>query len=181
MFKLASLGSTNPGKLEACRLCFAQWPQLSTCDIRGISVPSGVPDQPNGWEETLRGAKNRSEAALKCREGADIGIGLESGIVAIGATSFDVCACAIFDGANDCHYVGLSSAFAIPPRVLAMMGVGGATYNDALEATLGAPPDANGSGVLGQLSGGVLTRPSQMKESIQMAMVQAINQHHYRT
>ena len=63
--------------------------------------------------------------------------------------------------------------FPLPPPIVAAMseGVG---YNDAFEAA-GVPPDPTGDGVVGVLSGGLLTRPAQMRESVDNAMLQLQN------
>ena len=71
------VGSTIPAKLEPVRRVFSEvFPEL---EVRGLDVPSGVPDQPIGYEETLRGAKNRAQAAL-ATPGATWGLGLEGGV-----------------------------------------------------------------------------------------------------
>lgn len=71
------VGSTNPAKLEPVRLVFAEiFPELEIC---GVDVPSGVRDQPIGYEETVLGAENRARAAL-ARPGAGWGLGLEAGV-----------------------------------------------------------------------------------------------------
>ena len=72
-----SVGSTNPTKVGAARRIFAElFPDL---EVIGISVPSGVPDQPVGEEATIQGALNRAKAALAAT-GAEWGVGLEGGV-----------------------------------------------------------------------------------------------------
>ncbi|NJK45171.1 MAG: DUF84 family protein, partial [Pleurocapsa sp. SU_196_0] len=69
-------GSTNPSKLEPVRSVFASLePDLR---VVGHNVPSGVSDQPVGWEETALGARHRARAALEVR-GAVYGVGLKVG------------------------------------------------------------------------------------------------------
>lgn len=71
------VGSTNPAKLEPVRRVFGElFPDL---EVRGVEVPSGVPDQPIGYQQTLLGARNRAHAALGI-EGASWGLGLEGGV-----------------------------------------------------------------------------------------------------
>lgn len=67
------VGSTNLAKVKAVKEVFK-------CDeVVGISVSSGVRDQPFSDEETIRGAVNRARNALK-RLDADLAIGLEGGV-----------------------------------------------------------------------------------------------------
>ena len=47
---------------------------------RGVSVPSGVPDQPFSDAETLQGALNRAERARELEPAADFWVGLEGGV-----------------------------------------------------------------------------------------------------
>ena len=62
LVSMVIVGSTNPAKLEPVRLVFAEvFPEL---EIRGVDVPSGVRDQPVGYEETVLWAENRARAAL---------------------------------------------------------------------------------------------------------------------
>ncbi|MDX2005958.1 MAG: inosine/xanthosine triphosphatase [Meiothermus sp.] len=74
---MVTVGSTNPAKLEPVRRVFGEvFPGLQ---VRGVEVPSGVRDQPIGYQETALGARNRAEAALAV-EGASWGLGLEAGV-----------------------------------------------------------------------------------------------------
>jgi len=64
------VGTTNPVKLEAVKLV------LSSYDVIGLDVASGVSRQPFSDEETIQGAKNRAE---NLPQGA-LRIGLEAGV-----------------------------------------------------------------------------------------------------
>eukprot|EP00928_Gymnodinium_smaydae_P034753 TRINITY_DN24563_c0_g1_i1.p1 TRINITY_DN24563_c0_g1~~TRINITY_DN24563_c0_g1_i1.p1 ORF type:complete len:180 (+),score=40.64 TRINITY_DN24563_c0_g1_i1:49-588(+) len=166
---LAALGTKNPGKKEACELCFKEWPSPSY-KLECVSTPSGVSDQPMGLEETTLGAKNRAQKALEAVEGAVIGIGMESGLVEMEGMLMDFCVTSVFDGTR--HSIGVSSMFPLPPKVAASLATKG--YNQSFE-DIGVPADENGAGVLSQMSDGVLSRPKQMKESILMALLQLRN------
>jgi hypothetical protein len=107
--------------------------------------------------------------------GASLGCGLESGLVVVGGSTIDLCACALTSGNQT--WVGLSSGWALPPRVAAHISSGGA-YNEAFDA-VGVDPDDRGDGVLAKLSGGKLSRPSQMQEAVSAAMLQMYNERLY--
>ena len=47
-------------------------------------MPSGVPDQPWGHEETRKGAIQRARGALLAETGADYAVGIEGGVVKAG-------------------------------------------------------------------------------------------------
>lgn len=83
-------------------------------DIKGHEVESGITDQPLDEETTILGAKNRALAALEFESEAEIGIGLEGGLVEIENKGyFMVCASVVID--KDGHdYLGLSGKLQLP-------------------------------------------------------------------
>lgn len=70
------IGSKNPTKIRACEAVFTEY------TVRGMEVSSGVAPQPRTDEETRQGAINRALASLNMQE-ADIGVGLEGGVMLI--------------------------------------------------------------------------------------------------
>jgi inosine/xanthosine triphosphatase len=68
------IGSKNPAKIIAVKNSFSHQGEFVSLDIT-----SGVSEQPFSDEETIQGAINRAEGALKQGNG-DIGIGLEGGV-----------------------------------------------------------------------------------------------------
>ncbi len=74
--KRVCVGSINGPKIEGVRQAFgAYWPRAF---VEGIDVMSGVAEQPVGYEEIGRGARNRARAALSCGRG-DLSVGVEDG------------------------------------------------------------------------------------------------------
>lgn len=72
--------SLNPVKIGAVEdACGRFWPDLR-CEFIGCSVPSGVPEQPLGDDETWQGAHNRVMAAKIEQPTADFWVGIEGGI-----------------------------------------------------------------------------------------------------
>ena len=75
MLKIA-IGTKNPAKVKAANLATKELGG----ELLSVNVPSGVSEQPFSDEETMEGALNRARNALK-ETGADLGIGLEGGVV----------------------------------------------------------------------------------------------------
>lgn len=73
------VASTNPVKIEATRVGFSQV-FGENIQLIGISIPSGVSDQPMSDDETHRGAKNRALNARQAYPDADYWVGIEGGI-----------------------------------------------------------------------------------------------------
>lgn len=74
------VASTNPVKLKASLLGFQRMFPQDHFDLRGISVPSGVPDQPISDVQTLEGALNRAGRASAAEPDGDFWVGIEGGI-----------------------------------------------------------------------------------------------------
>lgn len=80
---IIGVGSKNPAKLKAVeRFCGPLGHQMMSVD-----APSGVSSQPIGDEETMQGAVGRARTVLD-RSQADIGIGLEGGVMDIGSEMY---------------------------------------------------------------------------------------------
>ena len=73
------VSSKNPVKIEAALAGFQQVFPDQAFEVKGISVPSGVPDQPMGSRETYEGAFNRTCNAMEAEPDADYWIGIEGG------------------------------------------------------------------------------------------------------
>jgi len=88
---LFAVGTTNQAKLAAVEGVIAKLfeAENKSLEIKGVTVSSGVGDQPISAEETMLGAQNRAKAALAAVPTADFGIGLEGGLEKIGDLYFE--------------------------------------------------------------------------------------------
>ncbi|MBI5667084.1 MAG: inosine/xanthosine triphosphatase [Chloroflexi bacterium] len=73
------VASTNPVKIEAVRRGFAAMFPGESVEARGVSVPSGVSDQPMTDAETFQGAYNRALNARHHAPDAAYWAGVEGG------------------------------------------------------------------------------------------------------
>ena len=74
------VASTNPVKIDSARHGLARLFPDEQFEVSGISVPSGVPDQPMSDRETFQGAWNRAENAMAAVPDADLWLGIEGGL-----------------------------------------------------------------------------------------------------
>jgi len=74
------IASTNPVKIQAALEGFQRMFPETPFEVQGISVPSGVSDQPMTDAETLRGALNRMAQAQRALPDADYWVGIEGGV-----------------------------------------------------------------------------------------------------
>ncbi|MFP6656452.1 MAG: DUF84 family protein [Myxococcota bacterium] len=122
------VGSENPAKISAVRAAFAAFSAPSArLDLVSVVVSSGVPEQPIGFAQILKGARCRAQAAFE-KGDCVIAVGLEDGLVRLSDQSMDEAdadaigqdadgvynvGCAwLTDGERQGH--GFSAAFAYP-------------------------------------------------------------------
>lgn len=74
-----AVGTTSEPKLRAVAEAIRRL--KLTLDIQGIDVDSGVSRQPIGFDETTYGAVMRARRAVVAVPNADMGLGIESGIL----------------------------------------------------------------------------------------------------
>lgn len=186
------VGSRNEPKLEAVRSALA--PYAPGVSVEGVSVESGVPEQPVGWPEIFAGARNRARGALRSGH-CDLAVGIEDGLVEIdlGGGEREVLnvGCAVVaDGERES--LGLSSGFAYPPdcvapalaerapigdvfdRVFAAW-LARQTGPDEADPALGSGPSARGIGNIGRLSLGVLPRSDYGRQAVLCALVRFLH------
>ena len=149
------VGSANPVKLAAARAVLA--PLIAPgATIESVEAPSGVPDQPWGDEETVRGARTRASAALAA-SGADLAVAFEGGVVAEEDGALRTCAwAAVVDRAGR-EAVGGSLAMPLPPAVAAMVRAG-AELGHAMDALTEGHNTKQKLGAVGILTAGLLDR-----------------------
>ena len=81
------VGSKNPVKVRAVEEAFKKyWPG---CEVRGIEVNSGVSAQPMSELETMKGARQRADLAIKTDVNAQYGVGIEGGVCEVEGKMFE--------------------------------------------------------------------------------------------
>jgi inosine/xanthosine triphosphatase len=149
-----AVGSTNPVKLRAVRAILGALAPSAT--IASVAVASTVPDQPFGDDETIRGALARASAARAALE-ADLGVGIEGGVVEEADGSMRTCAWAAIVDGNGRSGVGGSLAMTLPREVAEMIR-GGIELGVAMDKLVGASNTKQGRGAVGILTGGLVDR-----------------------
>ena len=149
-----AVGSTNPVKLAAVRAVLTRL--VPSITIEPVAVASGVPDQPFGDEETIRGAIERARAAREKLDG-DFGVGLEGGVVEISDGSMRTCAWAAVVSRSGRHGVGGSLAMPLPESVAKLIRAG-AELGHAMDQLTGMSNTKHSSGAVGILTAGLVDR-----------------------
>jgi inosine/xanthosine triphosphatase len=174
------VGSVNEPKLAAVRSAIGAY--APRAEIQGVAVASGVSDQPVGFAEIIRGARNRAAAALRGAE-CDLGVGIEDGLVPLpigdsgeAISHLNIGCVAITDGERTS--LGFSSAFGYPPACSVPAARDrepiGAAFDRLWENERGESfhqPSALTSGNIGRLSNGVLPRAEYARHGVLCALV----------
>src|SRR4051812_35275479 len=149
-----AVGSANPVKLAAARVVLARL--APSIVVESVVVPSGVPDQPFGDDETIRGAVERGRAARE-KSDADFGIGLEGGVVEMSDGSMRTCAWAAVVSRSGRHGVGGSLAMPLPNSVAKLIR-SGMELGHAMDHLTGLTRTKHGVGAVGILTAGLVDR-----------------------
>ena len=160
------MGSLNPVKIAAARAVFDAL--YGDVVIEGLAVASGVADQPWGDDETIRGARTRATRALDAT-GADIGVGIEGGVVENADGSVRTCAWAVVvsrDGRS-----GIGGSLAMPlPSVVADRVRKGQELGHVMDALTGSQNVKQGVGAVGILTRGFVDRQRAYEALVAYAM-----------
>jgi inosine/xanthosine triphosphatase len=174
------VGSLNEPKLVAVRSAIGTY--APDAKVEAVAVASGVSEQPVGFEEIVRGARNRATAAMG-ESSCDLGVGIEDGLVPLPAggaegevAHLNIGCTAITDGERTS--IGFSSAFGYPlecsiPAVRDREPIG-AGFDRLWETHRGesaAKPSALSTGNIGRLSNGVLPRADYARHGVLCALV----------
>lgn len=178
------VGTANPAKLRAVEQGLGAFLQAG-CELVLVSVDvaSGVAEQPVGWSEIVRGARNRARAAWESGDCA-LAIGIEDGLVRLAdpgpgdapddfsSDVYNVGCAWLTDGKREGH--GFSSAFAYPADCVvpamrdrapigdlfdslwrARRAAAGESVLDGSEAVRAAPPEPAMSDASGRRGGNI--------------------------
>ncbi len=174
------VGTQNAAKLEAVELGLA--PFFSKLELKSREVASGVDEQPIGFDEIITGARNRARAALADRNDG-LGVGIEDGLIPLSHVPtgyLNVGCCVIFDG--DREGLGLSSGFEYPADCVEA-AVTRVPIGDRFEEVFVAPPGWSvptpGSGNIGRLTNGVLTRAAYGAQAVTCAYLRFLHPNLY--
>lgn len=162
-----AVGSKNPVKVGAT--CDVLARLASHARVEGIAVPSGVPDQPWGDDETIVGALARAHAARIALD-ADWGVGIEGGVVATPDGRVRTCAWAAIVGRDGTEGIGGSLSLLLPPAVGELVR-GGMELGLAMDATTGEHNVKQGVGAVGILTRGLITRQQAYETLVAYALV----------
>jgi inosine/xanthosine triphosphatase len=159
-----AVGSTNPVKLAAAEAILSQ--AFPEAVFLPVTVPSGVPDQPWGDDQTRLGAYNRARKAL-ATAGADFGLGLEGGLVETSAGLMTCAWCAMVDGRGKVGYGG-GVRMLLPPVIADLLRQHD-ELGPAMDDLVNEEDTKRGRGAVGILTNGLSSRQAAYEQLVAMA------------
>lgn len=170
----AAIGSRNPAKVEAVKRALEAL--APGCEVVTLEVASGVGAQPIGDAATRRGARRRARAALR-QSGADIGFGLEGGVV---FASGRVWLCSWVAALDRRGRLGEASGLRMElPPALADDLRAGRELGDLVDALFGVREAKRAAGAIGLLTGGAVSRTDAFADLVAMALAPFLHQRLY--
>ena len=163
------VGSTNPVKIAAVRAVIARVaPEAS---VHAVDVASGVPDQPWGDDETQRGAAERARQALRLstEADADLGVGIEGGVVLQHDGSVRTCAWAVASTRDGQTGTGGSLAMQLPLEVAALV-IAGTELGHAMDQVALRVHTKRHAGAVGILTAGLIDRQRAYEPLVSYAL-----------
>lgn len=158
-----AVGSGNPAKIDAVERIL----EPLEVSVEGVSVESGVPEQPRSAAETIEGAENRARRARRAAE-SDVGVGLEGGVAPI--PSRDGLYLIMWAAATDGDRLerGAGPTLRLPDGIATRVADGeelGPVMDDVLDAT----GTAEDQGAAGALTDGLTDRRTALGQAVAAA------------
>jgi inosine/xanthosine triphosphatase len=176
------VGSENPVKLKAVETAvLSRWPEAH---IQGFEVESGVNSQPYSDQETREGSENRARNALQLglslskdtAKDPVIGIGLEGGVFEFGDEMWSTVWISVIDAKTQQIFSANGARFCLP-NWLAEKIREGEDMGPVMMKMVGRPDVNKQEGMIGVITGGVVTRAEEYGSIAKLAIGLWYGQH----
>jgi inosine/xanthosine triphosphatase len=163
------VASTNPAKIKAAIDGFSRMFPEEDFMAEGVTVDSGVNDQPMSDQETFQGALNRAHKASEAIADADYYVGLEGGIE-INGKEMEAFAWIVIKSHEGKLGKARTGVFILPSKIVSLISEG-KELGEADDIVFGKTNSKQGSGSVGILTNDVTTRSSYYSEAIILALI----------
>jgi len=138
-------------------------------NVKGVSVPSDVSEQPMSSNETLMGATNRAHNVSKLVTEADYWIGVEGGVEDVNE-ELEVFAWVVVKARNGKIGRGKTGSFFLPRKIAALVRTG-MELGEADDIVFGRTNSKQANGAIGLLTDDALTRTTYYEPAVIMALI----------
>lgn len=171
------VASTNPVKIDAVKAAFeSYWPQ--GFEFEGLSVPSGVADQPLTDQETLRGARNRVAAIRREAPHAAFWVGVEGGVQLTESGIYEAFGWMVIANSQK-ESISRSASFSLStPMSQAIEN--GAELGPLMDEIFKDSMIKHKGGAVGMLTNGIVDRKSLYLQPLQLALIPFVQMELYQ-
>jgi inosine/xanthosine triphosphatase len=166
--KKVIVASKNPVKINAVKIGFEKMFPDESFVFEGVSVPSGVKDQPVGNHEILTGAHNRAKNAKATHSNADYWVGVEGGVDKIDNEMH--CFAWIVVMSEALTGKARSGTFFLPDKVAELVDQG-KELGDADDIVFGRSNSKQDNGAVGILTNNVHDRTKLYAETVVLSLI----------
>lgn len=166
--KTILVASKNPVKINAALKGFQKVFPGSKFKVKGISINSDVKDQPMSDEETLRGARNRVNKAIKKYTEYDYFVGIEGGAEEIEKELTTFAWVVIRSGKKIGK--GKTATFLLPQKATKLIRKG-KELGDAMDQIFNKKNIKHKSGAIGLLTDNLITRTQLYTPTVIIALI----------
>lgn len=165
------VASTNPVKIQCALDGFQRMFPAESFDVSGVSVPSGVSDQPMSDAETLQGAINRAKAALETTLDTEFGVGIEGGCEEIDG-QLHAFAWVVVLSLEHPDIIGKSrtATFILPEEVASLVRQG-VELGHADDQVFGRSNSKQQNGAVGLLTDDLIDRAAYYEHAVILALI----------
>lgn len=163
------IASKNPVKINATLSGFQKMFPNEQFEIEGVSVPSGVSEQPKNDSETFSGAWNRADNACKERQDADFCVGIEGGIEEKSSDT-EAFAWVVIKAKDSRFGKGRTGTFFLPPQIAELIKQG-KELGEADDVVFGRTNSKQENGAVGILTDNVVDRTKYYTEAVVLALI----------
>lgn len=156
--------SLNPAKIVAAEKAFKEVFPNEHFMFKGVSVPSGVADQPMSEQETKLGALTRVANAKAQYPYADYYVGLEAGIEGECTFAWMIVESLTHRGESR------SASLMLPPDIVSQLHEH-KELGDVMDKTFGTDNIKQKGGAISLLTNGLLTRSSVYHQALILALI----------
>lgn len=168
---IVAVGSTNPTKITPVQTVFSiHFPHVA---VKGVSVLSGVAQQPMSIDEMYKGALNRAKNSIKKVRLAQYGVGIEGGLHEHRFGWLEHSIIVIVNRKNQIG-VGVSGGLILPEVIIASIHKG-KNLEEAVDAHFKTNKIGEGIGMFGIMTKGVVTRSEGIKQGVAFAIARFLH------
>jgi inosine/xanthosine triphosphatase len=160
------VGSLNPVKRDAVHQAFNKY--FDKIDVITVQVDSGVQPFPLSEKETVQGAINRAQSALKQKPSADFSVGLEGGLTRFNESTYIQAVAAILRDSK--LSIARSVSVEVAENIVKQIDPSSDQSKKTIDSLMGRKNLFQNEGVIGVLTQNRLARTQVLRNAVICAL-----------